>query len=196
MLEFLVVRPGMTEFDVRHRLKGQLDIPLCPIGVEQATSIARGLRGGGSITALYAAPCQACRQTASLIHELCDVKPRSCKELTNLDLGLWSGLCVEDVRQRQPTIYRRWQENPETVCPPQGEMLHEARQRLQEAIDRIAKKHHHFGKIVLIVPEPLATILSCLLRHCSVQDLWQAENNFGTLERIVYDPVSASAKHS
>jgi probable phosphoglycerate mutase len=195
MLEFLVVRPGMTEFDIRHRLKGRLDIPLCPLGVEQATAIAQQLAASGPLAALYAAPCQACRQTAELIHELCDLRPRKCAALTNLDMGLWSGLCIDDIRQRQPTIYRRWQENPETVCPPQGEMLFEARQRLQESIDRLAKKHVR-GRVVLIAPEPLASILSCLLQQRSVCDLWAAENNFGTIERIAYAPLSVAAKHS
>ncbi len=189
MLQFLVVRPGMTEFDVRHRLVGRLDIPLCPVGIEQTRDVAVQIIQSGPIDALYAAPCHACRQTAHQFSQICDVKLRICRELKNLDLGLWSGLCLDDIRQRQPTIYRRWQENPETVCPPEGEMLYEGRERLQEGLARIAKKHPS-GRVVLVAPEPIATILGCHLRQTAVGDLWKAENNFGTFESIVYHPGS------
>jgi probable phosphoglycerate mutase len=183
----------MTEFDLSHRLKGRLDIPLCPLGIEQATDVAEQIIQSGPIDALYTAPCQASRQTAGQFALLCDVKPRICQELVNLDMGLWSGLCLDDIRQRQPTIYRRWQENPETVCPPQGEMLFEGRQRVHEAVARMAKKYHR-GRIVLIIPEPLATISCCHLRGAPVCDLWKTENNFGTFESIEYQSSSVAAR--
>lgn len=193
MLEFLVVRPGMTEFDVGRRLKGRLDLPLCPLGLEQAADAAEEIFRAGSIVAIYTAPCQSSRQTAEQFARLGDVKPRICQELANLDLGLWTGLCLEDIRQRQPTVYRRWREDPENICPPGGEMLWQARQRLQDALTRIAKKHSH-GRIVLVVPEPLASILGCHLRSELVSELWNAENNFGTFESIGHDSSSIAVR--
>lgn len=195
MIEFLIVRPGMTDFDIQRRLKGRLDIPLCALGVEQASAVAMEIARIDKPVALYSAPCQACLQTTEIIAKLCELRVRRSPELTNLDLGLWEGLQIDDIRMRQPTIYRRWQENPETVCPPEGEMLHEARRRLADLADRLNRKHRE-GIVVLVVPEPLATVLSSWLIGRPVGDLWLAEANFGMTERIAVPTVSAADRQS
>jgi probable phosphoglycerate mutase len=90
-----------------------------------------------------------------------------------LDHGLWQGLLVTDVKSKQPKVYRQWQDQPETVCPPQGETLSTARQRVQTALTKLLKKHKSDGLLALVTPEPLATIVRNVLRHDDWGDLWQ-----------------------
>ena len=40
---------------------------------------------------------------------------------------------LEEAKKTQPKVYRQFQEQPETVCPPQGETISEAKQRVKEA---------------------------------------------------------------
>ncbi len=47
--------------------------------------------------------------------------------MQNLNLGLWQGMQVAEVRHKQPKVYRQWQEQPENVCPPDGEMIEQGR---------------------------------------------------------------------
>ena len=42
-----------------------------------------------------------------------------------------SGMLVEEVKQKQPRVYRQWLEHPETVCPPEGETV--VRDKLRDA---------------------------------------------------------------
>ena len=42
-------------------------------------------------------------------------------------------MLVSDVKRKQPRVYKRWQEQPESVCPPEGEMLGEADERVRAA---------------------------------------------------------------
>ena len=73
-----------------------------------------------------------------------DLKVKTLDKLQNLDHGLWQGMLVSDVKTKQPKVYRQWQEQPETVCPPQGETLSDgqaaraggARQAAEEAQGR------------------------------------------------------------
>ena len=37
--------------------------------------------------------------------------------------GLWQGMIIDEVKRKQPKVYKQWQEHPENVCPPEGEML-------------------------------------------------------------------------
>jgi broad specificity phosphatase PhoE len=109
---------------------------------------------------------------------------RVCDELRNLNRGLWHGKLVAELRDSQPRVYRRWQEFPETVCPPGGETIDEARERICRLVDKIRRKHRS-GSIAIVVPEPAASILRQQLSHSdSMGDLWRAECRCGQWETI------------
>ncbi len=59
----------------------------------------------------------------SLIGAALKLKPKTLERLQNLDHGLWQGMLIEEVKRKQPKVYKQWQEQPENVCPPEGEML-------------------------------------------------------------------------
>jgi probable phosphoglycerate mutase len=103
--------------------------------------------------------------------------------LRNLNHGLWQGKLIDEVRTTQRKVYRQWQEQPLTVCPPEGETLESARQRVQQAVDKVLKKHKS-GVIAVVVSEPMATLVRCYLSHCQLGDLWQAETSCGSWEMI------------
>ena len=66
--------------------------------------------------------------------------------MQNLDHGLWQGMLIEDVRRKQPKVYRQWQEQPETVCPPEGEMLSQAEERIRTAMAKTAEAAPRRGR--------------------------------------------------
>ena len=92
------------------------------------------------------------------------LKPKTLKTLHNLNQGLWQGMLFDDVKSKQPRVYRQWQERPDTVCPPEGETLREATDRLKAAIAKLTKKHKS-GTIALVLSQPLASVLRCMLRR-------------------------------
>ena len=93
------------------------------------------------------------------------MKVKTLDKLQNLDHGLWQGMLVADVKTKQPKVYRQWQEQPETVCPPQGETVGDAEERLQAALAKLMKKHKSEGLVAVVLPEPLASVLRHVLRH-------------------------------
>jgi broad specificity phosphatase PhoE len=183
-VRFLLVRTGCTDYDQQRRLKGRLDIPLNDEGTHQAAQTAQDT-SGVQISSVYSAPCRASLQTAERIAATVGAKVKPSSDLQNLDHGLWEGKLIDEVKLQQPKVYRRWQEQPETVCPPQGEMLDDARRRLIGMVDKALKKHKS-GVIAFVLPEPLATVLSCQLQGKELGDLWQTEKNSGKWELIEY----------
>ena len=69
------------------------------------------------------------------------IKVKPLEALRNLNQGLWQGMRVDEVKLKQPKVYRQWQEQPENICPPDGEMVSEAQVRIGEAIGASRKKH-------------------------------------------------------
>ncbi len=126
MTRVILIRPGMTDFDEQGRIKGTLDIPLNAYGADQIERTADELADLG-IEVVYTAPCRAAEQTGAVLSRSLGVKTREVRNLHNLDPGLWQGRLIDEVRITQRKVYRQWQEQPDTVCPPEGEMLCEAR---------------------------------------------------------------------
>lgn len=193
MFKILLIRPGVTEYDQQGRIQGTLDIPLCEDGRRQVDAMVEELRGQ-SISAIYTSPSQSAEQTAEALGKTLDLKVKTLDSLHNLDHGLWQGMLVADVKTKQPRVYRQWQEQPETVCPPQGEPVRDAEVRLQQAVAKLAKKYKADALVALVLPEPLASLLRHVLRHDDLGDLWQSRNGSTPWEIIENVPQAVDSK--
>ena len=173
MLKIFLVRPGSTEFDEQGRIKGSLDIPLSPSGLEQVQKVASEL-SEFKVTRIFTSSCQSAQQTAKELSKNGKIKVKVVDGLTNLNHGLWHGKRVEDVKATQPKTYRQFADNPEATCPPEGETLQSAKDRVVKSLNRLIRKHQD-DQIVLVVPDPLATIIRSILECKTIGDLWQTE---------------------
>jgi broad specificity phosphatase PhoE len=189
MLTILLVRSGMTEYDCQGRIQGTLDVPLSDEGRTQVDAAARDLEGrASSISALYAGPDLSSQQTAEILAGRLKLKSKTLKNLHNLDQGLWQGMLFDDVKSKQPKVFRQWQERPDTVCPPQGETLREATERLKEALAKLTKKHKS-GTIALVLPQPLASVLHCMLEAGGKPTLCQS----ACVGKPLWEPIELAA---
>lgn len=182
MFRIVLIRPGATLFDEQGRIKGCMDMPLSPAGTAQAAQTASELTGF-EFDMVYSAPCQSAQQTASVIARRCGCRHKVVDVLKNLNHGLWQGKLIDEVRRQQPKVYRQFQENPDSVCPPGGETLEDVRRRLKKQFDRWNRKHE-VGLLALVVPEPLATVIKDMLGSDEIGDLWQSECDRGQWEVV------------
>jgi probable phosphoglycerate mutase len=189
MLTILLVRSGLTEYDCQGRIQGTLDVPLSGEGRQQAEATAQELAARGTlIDALYAGPCLSAQQTAEVLAATLKHKPKTLKTLHNLDQGLWQGMLFDDVKSKQPRVFRQWQERPDTVCPPEGETLREASERLKAAIAKLTKKHKS-GTIALVLAQPLASVLRSMLQAGAPPTLCQS----ACVGKPLWEPIELAA---
>lgn len=172
MVQIVLVRPGSTDYDVQERILGSLDIPLNEQGLAEAAATAEQLRDKG-MDAIYSPISQPSLQTAEIIAKTLEIRLKKLDRLRNLHAGLWEGMLVEEVRHKQPKVYRQWQEQPENVCPPDGEMLGEADDRVRTGVLKLLKRHKD-GVVGLVLPEPLLSLARRFLTHEPLGDLWKA----------------------
>jgi broad specificity phosphatase PhoE len=190
MVQFLLIRPGSTDFDEQGRIKGTLDLPLSEVGALQVGRIVGELHDT-RIDHLYTSPCQSAAMTASAVGLDHRLRAKVLDDLQNLDHGLWQGKLIDELKQGQPKVFRQLQEHPETVCPPQGEPVGAALDRARNVVQRLMRKHKS-GTIALVVPEPLASLIQSVLCHSTVGDLWEAECECGAW-RLIDVPAAGVA---
>jgi broad specificity phosphatase PhoE len=191
MLCIVLIRPGSTDYDVQQRIQGSLDIPLNEQGIAEATQTVERLRDKG-IEIVYSPGSQPSLQTAEIIAKALKIKRKKIDRLQSLHQGLWQGMLVEDVRHKQPKVYRQWQEQPENVCAPEGEMLSQADERVRAALVKLLKRHKE-GVIGLVVPEPLLSLARRFITHGELGDLWKAPNGHGRFEVLEVAPEEVLA---
>ncbi len=191
MLKIILIPPGSTDYDQQQRIQGALDIPLNEQGSSEVTQVIHQLADKG-IETLYASASQPAGQTAQAIAEALCIKLKKLDRMQNLDQGLWQGMLVKEVRRKQPKVYRQWQEQPQNVCPPDGEMLSHAQKRVRAAMTKVLKRHKH-GVIGLVVPEPLASLVRRFLQRRELGNLWKVTNGHGHWEVLEIEPEEVLA---
>lgn len=110
--------------------------------------------------------------TARLIAARLGIKAKVADGLEEVSMGLWEGLTPSDMKKRFAKAYRQWKEDPASVCPPEGETLPSAGERLAEEFQRLAKKHENACFAVLTGPLAFAA-LRCNLENAAYNMFWK-----------------------
>jgi len=191
MLQIVLIHPGSTDYDEQERIQGDLDIPLNERGNCEVARLIDELRGK-QIETVYSPPCEPARQTAGAVAKALGAKLKRLDRMQNLDHGLWQGMRVKDVRLKQPKVYRQWQDQPEIVCPPQGEMLSEAEDRVRAAMTKLLKRHKE-GVIAVVLPEPVLSLARRFVKHNELGNLWKATSGHAQWEVVGVEPEEVLA---
>jgi broad specificity phosphatase PhoE len=168
MTQVVLIRPGATAYDEQNRVQGILDIPLSERGCAEAARLADSLAKPDpeavALMALYCGPGESVVRTAEVIGRALGLRPRRIDDLRNLDQGLWQGLQLDEIKRRNLKVFRQWLDDPVTVCPPQGETIENALERIKAALRPLIRRHpdEAFG---LVVGEPIAQLIACYLRR-------------------------------
>lgn len=188
MLRIILIHPGSTDYDEQGRIQGNLDIPLNEHGGEEVAELCRRLRGS-RIERIYCAACVSAAQTAEALGNALGAKVKVLKKLVNLDHGLWQGMRVEELKLKFPSVYRQYLDQPESVCPPAGETVGDARQRVEDTVRWLLRQHRD-GVVGLVTPEPLCRLVRCTLKHCEMGNLLTAPEEHGRFEIIDVEPAA------
>jgi len=167
----MLIRSGVTDYDLQGRIRGSLDMPLAAAGIAEAERAADAARLAGP-KAVYSANTRCALDTARIVAAASGLAVRRLKPLRGFDQGLWQGMLVEELCRRQPRLARQWQDHPWSVAPPEGESLEEVCGRVEDTLETI-RDRHPTGRIVLVVPPPLDRLVRWLVSGEPLDDLWQ-----------------------
>ncbi|QDT64250.1 Phosphoserine phosphatase 1 [Calycomorphotria hydatis] len=159
MCEIVLIRPCSTSYDEQKRIQGRLDLPLSDHGQAELVPLIDKLRNE-SIEYVMTDPGEPSRSVAKAVAEALDIGLKEKSELQNLDQGLWQGLQLEEVRRKYPKLLKQWQESPEAICPPQGESISDAIERVEKVLKKPLKKGKRFA---VVAAEPLASLVASVV---------------------------------
>ncbi len=167
MTQVVLIRSGATVYDEQNRVQGVLDVPLSERGRVEVAQLTEKLAeplNGIELAALYCGPGESVVRTAEGVGKALGLRPKKIDDLRNLDQGLWQGLQLDEIKRRNNRVFRQWLDDPTTICPPQGETVTSALERIKTALKPLIRRHQNEA-IGLVVGEPLAQLIACYLRR-------------------------------
>ena len=191
MVKIALIVPGATDYDSQKRIQGSLNIPLNDQGQQEVARMADELRPL-NLEMICSSDCEPALETATLLAERLGLKLKKLENMQNICYGLWQGMLVDEVKHRQPKVYRQWQEQPESMCPPDGETLAEAKERVHHCLARLVKKYKQHKEITIgvVVPEPLASLVRVQLAQGELGDLWKAAGGHARWRIFAIEPAA------
>jgi probable phosphoglycerate mutase len=115
-----LVRHGSTELSAEDRFAGALDVALSAEGRRQAQRLGARL-AAQPIDVAFASPMQRTMDTARLIVEPCGIDVTPVDGIREIAHGRWEGMRRADVEQQFPEEYNRYEHDPYTFSPVDGE---------------------------------------------------------------------------
>jgi broad specificity phosphatase PhoE len=92
-------------------------------------------------------------------------------QLNEVNLGLWQGLLLADLKRKHRRAFLTWMENPDSVEPPGGERLDRAYARLVAGLEDIIRANMRRKVMVVLGPYAYA-LLTCYLRDRELDRFW------------------------
>ena len=167
-----IIRHGKTEWNKRHKLQGQTDIPLCDEGRKMAREAAERY-ADVHFDVCYSSPLIRAKETAGILLEGRNVPIFTDDRLKEMAFGTYEG--IENSFQKPDSEINVFFRHPEDyVKPVEGaESLDELYARTKSFIDEVIMPLHEKGKDVLIVGH--GALNSCMLTQAKDlprKDFW------------------------
>ena len=159
MTTLLLVRHGETDWNRGGRWQGHADAPLNERGREQARALADEL-GGQHVAAVYSSDLARARETAEIIAARLGRPVAVDPRLREVDVGGWSGLTTEEIRERFPEEVGRWLDSDPAHTFDGGESYAVMGERVVAALEEIAARHPDGQILVVLHGGPIRAVLA------------------------------------
>jgi 2,3-bisphosphoglycerate-dependent phosphoglycerate mutase len=107
-LDIYIFRHGETDFNAENRFQGSIDIPLNPLGRQQASILAEVLKGKG-IEIILSSPLSRAYETASIVAKSLQLDVVCYPELREIHCGDAEGRVRAEIIQRYgEDFWHRW----------------------------------------------------------------------------------------
>jgi len=158
-----LVRHGQTDWNVEQRFQGHLEVPLNPIGIQQAEEAAKRL-ADKHFDALYSSDLMRTRQTAEILARQFDLPIHYEKRLREINHGVWQGLLRDDAKKKFPVEYAARRTNPVHARAPQGESVNDVALRMAGIADELSQLFPN-GNILVVSHGMAIATLVCQAAH-------------------------------
>jgi len=187
-ITFYLARHGQTEWNVEHRIQGQLNSKLTKVGRAQAQTLATACLPVG-ITHLLSSPLGRAMETAEICGQVLHLSVKSVIGFEERNFGLWQGKKITEVNTLP--YYMEATTDITDFQPPQAESAKEMLFRFETALKKELKAAHNETSLMIIHGDILRCFMDQFIEHTGGNK--KMSNGFdypnAQLIALSYDPI-------
>ena len=169
-MRLVIVRHGATANNQKAQFTGQQDVPLSPLGEQQALALA-GALVDERFDALISSDL---RRAVATLAPLADALGQSIRvdvALREIGVGVWEGRSGVEVRTQFPGAIERW-ESADDFAPEGGEKVVAFRERIVDALER-TRQEFAAGSVLWMTHGGVLGMLLCHVLGMGIDRRWQ-----------------------
>ena len=161
MVEIFAIRHGKTQFNLKKKIMGHLDIHLDSKSIDEIKKVGNRLKGI-NFDIIYSSDLKRASETGCIVRDIINKKMplKFSKSLREIDYGILSGKHKYSVKREYPQ-YKK----DASFVHPKGESLEQAYKRVVKFINRISPR---YNRVLLITH---AGCIRAIFSYCSGQKL-------------------------
>ena len=157
-----LIRHGATELSTEDRFAGAVDVLLSDAGRDQARRLGARL-AREEIAVAFASPMKRTMETARLVIEPHGIEVNPIDGIREIAHGRWEGMKREEVERQFPEEYARYEEDPFSFAPVEGESGLQVTARALPALLKIVAEHCDARIVIVSHKATIRLLLSSLL---------------------------------
>lgn len=170
---FYFVRHGETDWNVKKKIQGAVDIPLNENGRRQAEELAAQLlkkqeEGKLQIVRAYTSPQLRAAETAQTAALALGIECIPLDGLREMGMGKWEGLNWRTVKTEFSKEYAYWNSHRRYAKTPEGESYNDLLERAFDALESVLNREE---KDVLVVTHSAVLMaVRCYMDDCPFEE--------------------------
>ncbi len=181
MKRIFLIRHGETDWNCQGRFQGKMDIPLNPLGREQALAAAKALMTA-SIERVVSSPLSRASDTAEAAAVRLDLSVEIREGLREIDHGQWEGHTAGEIAHLWPGQLDLWHSCPEEVIMPRGESLHDVSDRAWKDFEEVLAGPG--DGVAVFSHDAVIKVILCRVLGCPLSSFWRFRITNGSITLI------------
>jgi len=131
-----LIRHGEPELLNDNVYRGHSDLSLSETGLRQAELLDKRL-SDAKIGAIYSSPLKRAVQTVEPLSKSLNLEIQRAESINDVDFGSWTGLTVDEVIEKYPSEFEKWQKTPLDSTFDSGYSIRELQKNVVEWLNDI-----------------------------------------------------------
>lgn len=165
--KLILIRHGSTDWNVKQRYCGFVDIALNNKGRAQARRLYIKLKNQ-FMHKVYSSDRKRALETAGIVFKGFDIE--RIPDLREMNFGIFEGLTYRQIMKRFPKTYKKWIGNPFKTVIPSGESLDILEKRVIKAFKKIILRHPNQTVAVVCHGGTISALINYILKS---KDFWK-----------------------
>lgn len=193
-MRLIIVRHGETLYNIQHRITGQSDVPLSPLGERQAELVGAYL-AQEKIDRIVSSDLQRAQATAQAIAHPHNLPVHDDADLREIAMGEWEGHDTEEIHALFADSQVKWRADAMHYgIPGGGENLRQVHARIVRAVERWYTQYPD-ATVVWTTHGGFIGLLVCHLLGLDISRRWQFRHDNASITEFWLQPERVIMVH-